>query len=150
MLPCWLLLLDWKIVCCFVDSVHGTVRHSYFDCACIPEPGVGDQAQMQAPAQAAFDNALALIKGAGKWSSSWWGGMLPQSTAAKAAMSAPDLVTGRYAKHSNSHISHTGMLNAVECWQILVLLQERRVSSCRSCSLLQYHDEVLDRGWSER
>ena len=53
----------------------------YYDCACIPEPGVRDQMQMQAPAQAAFDKALALIEGSGKWTSSWWGGMLPQPAA---------------------------------------------------------------------
>jgi hypothetical protein len=41
----------------------------YWDCACIPEPGVRDQSQMQAPAQVAFDRALTNIEAAGKWSS---------------------------------------------------------------------------------
>jgi hypothetical protein len=80
-------LVDW-----WVNEYIGAALKSdlidgvYFDCACIAEPGVRDQTQMQAPAQAAFDQALALIEGAGKWTSSWWGGMLPQPATAEPAV----------------------------------------------------------------
>ena len=72
-------LVDW-----WVNEYVGSVLNDplidgvYWDCACIPEPGVRDQSRMEIPAQAAFDKALALIEGQGMWSSSWWGGMLPQ------------------------------------------------------------------------
>eukprot|EP01043_Picozoa_sp_COSAG02_P022427 COSAG02_NODE_1166_length_14154_cov_19.442191_5_plen_179_part_00 len=77
---------------------------------------------MQGAAQAAFDSALALIQGAGKWSSSWWGGMLPQSTAAKTpAPSAPDLVIGRYVKPNNPQNVSMDLLDGV-CRAILTPL----------------------------
>ena len=45
----------------------------YFDCCCGKPPGVSsdDAAKFQSDSQAAFDRALALIKGANKWASAW-------------------------------------------------------------------------------
>eukprot|EP00746_Dinoflagellata_sp_MGD_P042469 gnl/MRDRNA2_/MRDRNA2_20297_c0_seq1.p1 gnl/MRDRNA2_/MRDRNA2_20297_c0~~gnl/MRDRNA2_/MRDRNA2_20297_c0_seq1.p1 ORF type:complete len:375 (-),score=59.04 gnl/MRDRNA2_/MRDRNA2_20297_c0_seq1:276-1331(-) len=72
-------LVDWWVN----EYIGGALNNSmidgvYFDCACIPMPGVRDQEEMQEAAQVAFDQALAKIEAAGKWATSWWGGILPQ------------------------------------------------------------------------
>lgn len=72
-------LVDWWVNEYIGSAVSNPLFDGvYFDCACIPMPGVRDQEKMQEAAQAAFDQALTKITAAGKWSSSWWGGRLPQ------------------------------------------------------------------------